>query len=344
MTNRHVETWSIEDLHKLRSNISFPEYQRQAHLWTTERKSRLIDTILRDIDIPKLYFNKTGDDTFEVIDGQQRLWTIWGFLDGEFPYAADGKERTFADLNPGEQRAIKKYSLQVSVFEGVDEEYLRELFLRLNLGLLLNPGEKLHAMTGAMKDFIFGKFVAHAFIQGLGGPARRYSKETLCAQIAINSFTRKKIGSFARTRYEDLAVFFREFEDPKGKQRELFRERQGEIGSVLEQLADCFGEKAGDLRNRAYVLSVFLYFEDPLSQGGRVSREDAKRYPEFISLLWERLKEEMGAGIDRKNRELYEFENYISSAPGERYQIERRHQKLDEYYGHYKRARKIKGD
>ncbi len=47
--------------------------------------------------------------------------------------------------------------------------------------------------------------------------------------------------------------------------------------------------------------------------------------------------------MDRKNRELYTFETLISSAPGEKYQIERRHQKMSEYYAYFGRTGKIKG-
>jgi len=46
----------------------------------------LIDSILRDIDIPKLYFNRLEDGTIEVIDGQQRLWSVWEFLDDDYEY------------------------------------------------------------------------------------------------------------------------------------------------------------------------------------------------------------------------------------------------------------------
>src|SRR5207249_3068261 len=51
---RTVENWSVERLHKARTQISFPEYQRQPKLWSVEKKQLLIDSILRDIDIPKL--------------------------------------------------------------------------------------------------------------------------------------------------------------------------------------------------------------------------------------------------------------------------------------------------
>jgi hypothetical protein len=228
------------------------------------------------------------------------------------------------------------------IFEDVDDEYLRELFLRLQLGLLLVTGEKLHATTGMMKDFVFDKLSAHKFIKTLKIPNRRYAKETLAAQIAINSFTRAKLGGFARTRYEDLLSFFNEYERPPGRDLEFFRKQSKIIIAALDGLWNCFGLRTAELSNRSYVLSVYLLFEEI---GGSISTaKDQKKFVDFVFTLWRRLRQEVGAGIDRTNRELYAFEAMLSSASGERYQIERRHQKMREYYEHFRQTGRIKGD
>ncbi|MFY9607183.1 MAG: hypothetical protein WAU45_01050 [Blastocatellia bacterium] len=52
---RKVQDWSVPKLHRERTRIVFPEYQREKQLWSREMKAKLIDTIFRDIDIPKLY-------------------------------------------------------------------------------------------------------------------------------------------------------------------------------------------------------------------------------------------------------------------------------------------------
>lgn len=341
---RKVEDWSVERLHKERTHISFPEYQRQPNLWLPEKKSLLIDSILRDIDIPKLYFNHTGDGNYEVVDGQQRLWAIWGFLDEGYPYRSDGRAQKFSDLRTAQQSTIKNYKLQVTVFKDADDTYLRELFVRLQLGLLLNVGERLHAASGEMKELVFDKLAAHQFITHLGIQDRRFAKETLCAQICINSFTRAKLGDFARTRYEDLLAFFKEYERPQGKDRIFFQAQARRISAGLDQLWSCFGDSAKRLRNRSYILSVYLFFEEIGGEDGTVSAREQKTFADFVFKLWKRLREEVRAGFDRKNRELYSFETLVSSAPGEKYQIERRHQKLAEYYEHFKNKGKIKGD
>ena len=110
---RRVEDWSVEELHKARPGISFPEYQRQPNLWPVDKKRLLIDSILRDIDIPKLYFNNTKEGGFEVVDGQQRLWTIWEFIDDEYTYEADGKAQKYSELTRVQRDTIRNYELQI---------------------------------------------------------------------------------------------------------------------------------------------------------------------------------------------------------------------------------------
>ena len=105
--------WTVEELHKARARISFPEYQRQDRLWPPDKKQLLIDSILREIDIPKLYFNRTNSGEIEVIDGQQRLWSIWEFLGEEYAIKTDAGERPFSKLPPNMQKTILGYDLQV---------------------------------------------------------------------------------------------------------------------------------------------------------------------------------------------------------------------------------------
>ncbi len=307
-------------------------------------KVRLIDSILRGIDIPKLYFNLLRDGNIEVIDGQQRLWAIWEFLDSQYPYREGKKKRYFPDLTRSEKQTIHSYKLQVTVFDQADDDYLRELFLRLQLGLLLNTGEKLHAAKGKMKQLVFARLAKHAFIKEIGIPMRRYAKQTLCAQICINSFTRAKLSLFARTRYDDLLHFFGEYESPQGKDLTLFNEESKKILVVLDQLWTCFGNKTENLKNRSYILSIYLFVEELVDQSGPLSKKECKTLSDYVFKLWRRLREETRLGMDRTNRELYSFQTFLSSAPGEVYQIEGRHKKLSEFYAHFKRTGKIKGD
>jgi hypothetical protein len=346
---RDVETWSIEKLVEEQTQISFPDFQREKKLWSTLQKAALIDSILKDIDIPKLYFNRKAKNDFEVVDGQQRLWAIWDFFGNVYSCQINGDQLTFSDLDKPHYKSIrdtiKNYKLQITVFDKADDDYLRLLFKRLQFGLLLNTGEKLNAESGEMKTLVFENLAKHNFIQELGFPKERerFARATLCAQICINSFTREKLnGAFARTRYEDLLHFFKDYQKPTGSDRTFFNKQSQKIVLMFDQLWQAFGEDTKTLKNRSYIFSIYLLFEELGGEDGKVSTTDKKTFPEFVLTLWKQLKDESAKGFNRTDEELYKFQTYLSSAPGERYQIEKRHKKLKDFYIHFKKTGKIK--
>lgn len=344
-TKREVKEWSIDELIQAQTRISFPDFQREKKLWNPQQKALLIDSILKDYDIPKLYFNQPDKrkDEFEVIDGQQRLWALWDFFGDVYSIRLNGDELKYSQLADPKYKPIKntieKYKLQITVFEEADEDYLRELFVRLQWGLLLVTGEKLHAASGEMKRFVFDKLAKRNFIQELGLPKTRtrYARETLCAQISINSFSRAQSnGVFARTRYEDLLDSFKAYAHPTGKDRIFFDQQTKKITTVVDELWQAFGKDTKTFSNRSYLLSVYLLFEELAGKDGKVSEKVKKEFAEFVIDLWRQLKEEAKKGFNRTDERLYSFQTFLSSAPTERYQIERRHSALREFYERFK--------
>ncbi len=346
---RRIEQWTIEYVFNNRDNFSQADYQRNPRLWKITDKHRLIDSILTDIDIPKMYLNETAKDQYEIVDGQQRLYAIWEFIDNDYKFGSkDLKEldgKTF-DAFPKEYRdKILNYELQFTVIKNASDEYLRTLFLRLQLGLLLVAGEKLKAESGAMRDFIFDRMVKHPFINKVNIPNRRYAKQALSAQICINSFRRVQLKTFSSTRYDDLYYFFREYREVAGDEKKFFEERCDHIISVLDILERHFKDEAKHLRNRSFILSVYLFVESLYEEDEKVLIRVMPLIVDFANQLLKRLKEEAKLGIHRKNEELYRFESYLSNAPGEKYQIENRDNKLSELFEYFlKNKGKIKGD
>lgn len=58
-----------------------PDYQRQFR-WEPERQSSLIESIFLGIPVPSLFMATNNDNTWEVIDGVQRLSSIINFMAG----------------------------------------------------------------------------------------------------------------------------------------------------------------------------------------------------------------------------------------------------------------------
>ena len=76
---------SLSEFHRWynsgRLNIE-PEWQRN-YVWDKGRASRLIESFLTDIPVPVIYLAKTDDNKYEVIDGVQRLTSVFTFFEGK---------------------------------------------------------------------------------------------------------------------------------------------------------------------------------------------------------------------------------------------------------------------
>jgi hypothetical protein len=70
------------------------KHRKSRSLSGAEQRQLLVDTILRDYDVPKPYWRKlTGkSDRYGVADGQQRLRAIWTFFAGEFRWRHEHRQ------------------------------------------------------------------------------------------------------------------------------------------------------------------------------------------------------------------------------------------------------------
>lgn len=115
-----------------------PDFQRR-EVWSRSAQIMLIDTILQNIPMPKMLVSTVlrGDSTYRiVIDGQQRIRAILGFIRGEFPlgapYRGSFQQRYFNDLPTDAQRSILRYTLDFNEISDADDEQLREIYSRVN--------------------------------------------------------------------------------------------------------------------------------------------------------------------------------------------------------------------
>lgn len=74
---------TLYELYKKGILILQPFFQRNL-VWTEKAKSRFIESILLELPIAEIYLYQDMDDKFSVIDGQQRLSTIFNFIDKKF--------------------------------------------------------------------------------------------------------------------------------------------------------------------------------------------------------------------------------------------------------------------
>lgn len=123
-----------------------PEYQRRYIYGDGIKDVAVIDSILKGYPIGLLYFNKTGDDTYEVLDGQQRITSIGRYIRGLYEVTYNGNLQNFTGLAPEVQRRILDTPLLVYICEGEEPE-IKDWFRTINIaGVKLSNQEILNAV------------------------------------------------------------------------------------------------------------------------------------------------------------------------------------------------------
>lgn len=117
-----------------------PKFQRR-DVWNPKAKSYLIDTIIRGKPIPKLYMRQSvvpagRRTTREIVDGQQRLRAVLGFVKDGFKLSrAHQKElggHLFSELDDRTQKDILKYEFVVDLLQDMPDREVYDLFARIN--------------------------------------------------------------------------------------------------------------------------------------------------------------------------------------------------------------------
>ncbi|MEP7164567.1 MAG: DUF262 domain-containing protein [Ferruginibacter sp.] len=141
-----------------------PKFQRRA-VWKPKGKSNLIDSIIKGFPLPPFFIREQVSvlerrTSREVIDGQQRIRTIMGFIAGEFTmqkiHNEDYAKVIFQDLPEDIQLKFLSYVLTINVVGQITNREVYEMFSRLNsYSVPLNQAEKANALyTGVFKQNI----------------------------------------------------------------------------------------------------------------------------------------------------------------------------------------------
>lgn len=142
------------------------DYQRSDQVWPRAAQSFLIETMLTDFPVPKLFLHQVTDlrtrRTMKyIVDGQQRTRAIVSFYSDEYRLSSnveleEARGRRFSQLPAELQAKFSDYPLQFDLFLGATDEEVREVFRRMNsFTVPLNPEEQRHAnYQGAFKWFM----------------------------------------------------------------------------------------------------------------------------------------------------------------------------------------------
>jgi Protein of unknown function DUF262 len=161
-------TYHVNDFlgwHKQGELTLSPKYQRNS-VWNEKAKSYLIDTIIEGFPIPQIFMRQQIDVVAaktmrEIIDGQQRLRTILGYIEGKFPISrihnSEFGGMYYDDLDTDIKEKILGFELAVEVIKSNDDSLIYDMFARLNTNsVTLNKQELRNArFWGDYKVFIY---------------------------------------------------------------------------------------------------------------------------------------------------------------------------------------------
>lgn len=107
---------------KVDFNVYLPFYNRNLQrelCWSLKQKQAFVISILQNKNLPPLSVNYRYDtDTYEIIDGKQRLSTAISFYRNEFPIVIDGEEFFYKDFD--EDLAIRYKQFNIKAFTHYD--------------------------------------------------------------------------------------------------------------------------------------------------------------------------------------------------------------------------------
>lgn len=351
----YVETAALKNstimyLQSIREEINMnPDYQRSGGIWTTEKRRLLIDSILNDYDLPKIYFHELSAEAFSktghkyaVIDGRQRLETIWKFMDGDFTLADDfeyqrDKKIELAGLSYDDiAKTHPKIRVRFDSFvmpvvavtiDGDDLDLIEDMFSRLNEAVPLNAAEKRNAIGGDMVKAITEVSNHSFFRQNVRFRNNRYQHRESAGRFLLieDSLTTgdERIVDTKKVYLDNLAVKYRENQ----KKRVTFLKKA--VVSVLDAMHKEFTKSDELLQAQGILVVYYLVFRAAVEKGN-LDKITRKKLLSFR----ERLAENRDQAVDNypdASFELLEFDRLNQQGTNDASSIKERYRILSQY-------------
>jgi hypothetical protein len=170
-----------------------PAFQRNL-VWNDKKKSLLIESLMLRIPIPSFYFYEDDEGHKFVIDGLQRLSTIFGYVNGEFAlcdlqYLSDRcNGKVFKNLDSKYISRIEDTQLSINILDSETPELVKfDVFTRINTGgVPLNRQEMRNVLASSdTMDLLIRMSISEYFVKATHGAVKdiRMDAQELCLRF-----------------------------------------------------------------------------------------------------------------------------------------------------------------
>ena len=169
-----------------------PDFQRQ-RVWSLRQKSSLIESVLLRIPLPAFYFAEEKGGMLRVVDGLQRLSTIYEFTRGDgfalaaLEYLEEVEGDRYDDLATSWRRRLLNTQINAHVIDPQTPDTVKfDIFKRINTGgTPLNAQEIRHCMSGSRSREFLKVLVALPEFQTATGAALEHHIRMVDREVAL---------------------------------------------------------------------------------------------------------------------------------------------------------------
>jgi hypothetical protein len=117
--------------------IPRPEFQRRL-VWSNKHKAAFVETVLLNYPFPEIYVaagdvdRETGEGTEMLVDGQQRITTLYEYFSGSDAIKLPRNLKRYSDLSEDDKLQFLEYEVVVRDMGSVPLDQIKDIFQRIN--------------------------------------------------------------------------------------------------------------------------------------------------------------------------------------------------------------------
>jgi uncharacterized protein with ParB-like and HNH nuclease domain len=290
-------------------DIEVPRFQRD-FVWKQTQASKLIESFMVGLPVPAVFlYTQRKSQKYLVIDGQQRLKSVFYFLEGYFGGEEQQKrgvfrleglsekskwyKKTFAEFDEPDQRKLKNSVLRAFIVQQLDPQddtSVYHIFERLNTGgTLLTNQEVRNCVYGGKFNDLLNALNNNADWRAILGrvkeDSRQKDKELMLRFFSLHG---DKIKAYEKPLKDFLNRFMRRNRNPTD---EVLKQLRSIFEDTCSGVAGALGEKPFHIKaglNSAVFDSVMSAFSSHLN---KIPKDVKERYkalvnnPDYLKLV-----------------------------------------------------------